>query len=82
MVELVLSLGFAAAATFSEYPVFVRPGSRVEAIIDRGTINELIVRCDRGSGILSYSKIEKLYCTPDHRCTRGRDTAIRRLCNP
>ena len=80
MIRSALVLGFVSAATFSDYPGFLQPGTRVEAIVDRGPVSELVVRCDRGTGILSYSKIEKVYCTPDHRCGRGLDAAIGRLC--
>lgn len=80
MIAVVLSLGVVAAASFTEYPSFVRPGALVEAIVDRGPIKELIVRCKDGTGILSYSKIEKTYCTPDWRCGPGLDRAIGRLC--
>lgn len=80
MIEAVFSLGVVAAAAFTDYPVFVRPGARVEAVVDRGPIKELIVRCPNGTGILSYSKIERTYCTPDWRCGSGLDRAIGRLC--
>lgn len=80
MLGAALSLGVLAAASFTEYPAFVRPGVRVEAVVDRGPIRELIVRCRNGTGILSYSKIERTYCTPDWRCAPGLDRAISRLC--
>lgn len=80
MIGSVLSLGLVAAASFIEYPAFVKPGARVEAIVDRGLIKELIVRCPQGTGILSYSKVERTYCTPDWRCAPGLDRAIARLC--
>lgn len=80
MVGAVFSIGVAAAAAFIEYPVFVQPDAQVEAVVDRGPIKELIVRCPRGSGILSYSKIERTFCTPDWRCGPGLEDAIGRLC--
>jgi len=72
--------GVFAAASFTTYPAFDRPGSRVEAVIDRGPILEMVVRCAGGTGILSFSKIDRKYCTPDQRCAAGLGTAISRLC--
>jgi hypothetical protein len=43
----------------------------IEAQIDRGPIVELIVKCPKGVAIISYSKIEKLYCSPRFRCRRA-----------
>lgn len=80
MFGVVLSLSTVAAASFTDYPAFVRPGVRIEAVVDRGPIAELIVRCPRGTGILSYSKVERTFCTPDWRCGQGLDRAIGRLC--
>lgn len=80
MVSIYGSASLFAAVAFNTYPAFDNPGSRVEAVIDRGPILELVVRCSGGTGILSFSKVDKKYCTPDHRCTAGLQTAIGRLC--
>lgn len=53
----------------------------VEAVTDRGPIYELIVRCPNGTAIMSYSKIERLYCSPRHACSPSRDETIRRSCS-
>jgi hypothetical protein len=68
------------ASTFTIYPPPEGPRPRIEAITDRGPILEMIVHCRKGTGILSYSKIERLYCSP-RGCSRNRDTAIVRLCS-
>jgi hypothetical protein len=67
-------------ANFTAYPGFGDRGiatprkaeqsGRVEATIDRGPIVELIVRCQSGTAIISYSKVERLFCSPKHSCNR------------
>jgi hypothetical protein len=77
-------LGAAAQASttkpFTLYPAFRGDRGAIEAATDKGLIVELIVRCEQGSGILTYSKVEDLYCGPKHRCTSSRKRAIERLC--
>lgn len=73
-------LTYGLAASFTEYPVFVNPNAVVEAYTDRGPIIELIVKCPRGTGILSYSKIEGLYCSSKNVCFRGLRPAVRDTC--
>lgn len=73
-------LAAAAAGTFTDYPVFLKPQARIEAVLDRGPIAELIVKCPEGTGILSYSKVERVYCTPVRGCTPDLKTAIVRTC--
>lgn len=68
------------ASTFTTYQVFVHPGAIVETLIDKGLTVEMIVKCPDGAGIITFSKVEKLYCTPDTSCHRGIRPAIRRLC--
>lgn len=66
---------------FITYAPSGAPLPRTEAVIDRGPILELIVQCRKGTGILSYSKLERLYCGPKGNCSRNRDLAISRLCS-
>lgn len=68
------------ASIFSDYPAFLKKGDPVEAYIDRGAIIELIVRCPVGTGIMSYSKIERLYCSSKHNCSNGLHTAVEDTC--
>lgn len=69
------------ASTFTAYQAFVQPGATVETLIDKSLIVEMIVRCPDGAGILTYSKFEKRYCTPDFTCYRSIGPAIAHLCN-
>ena len=60
-----------ARASFTAYPAFgdnAPAPSQVEAIVDKGLILHIIVRCRTGSAIVTYSKAERLYCTPRHAC--------------
>jgi hypothetical protein len=52
----------------------------VEAAIDRGPIYELVVRCNPGTAIISYSKVDKLFCTPKHGCLQELAPAVSRAC--
>jgi len=77
----------ATAASMTTYPGYLRQHpagagatARVEAIVHRGPISELIVRCPRGTAIISYSKMERLYCIPRGGCGASLDEAVRRAC--
>lgn len=65
---------------FSDYPAFLGRGGIVEAYTDRGPIVELIIRCPVGTGIMSYSKIERLYCSSKHNCSPALRTAAEDTC--
>ncbi len=75
----VLALAF-LTANFTAYPGFGDRGiatprkaerdARVEATTDKGPIVELIIRCPQGTAIISYSKLERLYCGPKSTCNR------------
>lgn len=65
---------------FTYYPGFVLERSVVEAATDKGLMVELIVRCSSGVGIVTYSKAERLYCGPDHRCGSKLKPVVARLC--
>lgn len=68
------------ASTFTIYAPSSKQLPHIEALTDRGPIVEMIVRCRVGTAIVSYSKIEKLYCGPRGACSRDRDAVIARLC--
>lgn len=77
------SLILAATATttiFSDYPGFVDPTAAVEAYFDRGPILELIIKCPEGTGIVSYSKIERLFCSSKRDCFASLKSASKRTC--
>jgi hypothetical protein len=76
-----MGLLLAAATTgFIYYPGFVEPGQRVEALIDKGPIVEMIVRCRTGTGIVAVSKYEGLFCAPDFTCYSTLKPALARTC--
>ena len=68
------------AGTFTIYSGADSQDGRVEAVTDRGPILELIVRCRNGTAIISYSKIERLYCDPRLSCSPSKDSIIRSAC--
>lgn len=79
-----MSTPVAAAVLASAFTVYLPPQSgtpRIEAITSRGVMLEMIVRCRRGTAIISYSKVERLYCDPRHRCGPDRAAAMRRACS-
>jgi hypothetical protein len=53
---------------------------RIEATIDKGPIVEIIIRCRDGSAIISYSKIERLYCSPRMRCVKSLEATVTETC--
>ena len=69
------------AANLTLYPGLVDRGARIEAMVDRGPIVELIIRCHKGTAIVSFSKVDKRYCDPHLRCARRLKTIVRRSCN-
>ena len=74
------ALGLAAAAIFSDYPAFLKKGGVVEAYTDRGPIVEMIVRCPTGTGIISYSKVEQLFCSSKMHCFGRLQPAVAETC--
>jgi hypothetical protein len=75
-----LLLAATVAAGFSNYPSFVEPNQRIEALIDKGPIIEAIVRCETGTGIIAISKYEGFFCTADFTCFKTLKPAIARTC--
>ncbi|MBU2582410.1 MAG: hypothetical protein KJ622_11895 [Alphaproteobacteria bacterium] len=68
------------ASTFTAYQAFVHPGATVETLIDKGLIVEMIIKCPDGAGIITYSRVERVYCTPDYSCHGAITHAIEHLC--
>ena len=84
---LVLSvLAVPAHAGFRAYPGFLDPYAKVEMVHDKGLMMEITVRCRRKAngaispGILSYSKVERLFCSSKGRCTTSPVRAARDTC--
>ena len=70
----------AFAGTFTLYTGPAAPDPRIKAITQRGAIYELIINCDPGSAIATYSPAEWLYCTPALRCDRDRRRVVSASC--
>ena len=75
----------AQAEGFRTYPGFVDRNGTVEMVHDKGLMLELHVRCDIrrgkvGAGIMTYSKVERLFCSSRHRCSRDPIRALRDTC--
>ena len=71
LASVTLMSAFATYPAFGDRPPVVpRAGAapRIEATIDKGPILEMHVRCRRGAAIISYSKVERVYCSPQGRC--------------
>ena len=84
---LVLAASLAPAhAGFRAYPGFLDPYAKVEMVHDKGLMMEIVVRCRRKAngaispGILSYSKVERLFCSSKGRCTTSAQRAARDTC--
>ncbi len=65
---------------FRYYPSFVQQEAVIETAHDKGLMVEFVVSCPVGWGIITLSKVENLYCLPDHSCTGNMRSAIGRLC--
>jgi hypothetical protein len=76
--------GFLAAAVtlLNYYPGFTDVDSRIEAVIDRGLVAELVVRCEPGTAIIAASMVDQTYCTPKFACYAKLDRAISESCHP
>ena len=86
-VSFLLLTSAASAQNFSRYPGFLDPDATVEMTTDKGLILEIVLRCEFKSdgqiapGIMTYSKIEKLYCSSKNRCFRHVDDAVEDTCS-
>ena len=82
--SLIVAANFTAYQTFGDRGITIPRAAgnqpRIEATTDRGLIVEMIVRCPQGSAIISYSKIERLFCDPQHKCSTDRAVVIKRTC--
>lgn len=76
-----LMLAVVLATSFTTYNFDRGSLPRIEAVTDRGPILELIVHCQSGTAIITYSKIEQIFCGPTGGCDPDRRTVIERNCN-
>ena len=87
---MILALATAGFTTYPGFgdtasPVMPRPTTsipalKIEALVDRGPIVEMIIRCGAHTAIISYSKVEKLYCTPKMACNSALDKTLAATC--
>ena len=82
----IASSTFASAADFRQYPGFKDKDAFVEMTNDMGLIVEITLRCGRRAngkiraGIMTYSKVERLYCSSKNRCYRDAVKAADQTC--
>lgn len=72
-------------ARFTVYPAFgdrLGPGfgEHAEVITSKGLLVEVTVRCGAGIAVVTFSEVERLYCSPNGRCSRDLDVAMREVC--
>ena len=76
----------ASAANFTLYPGFTDPDATIEMLTDKGLVVEIVVRCSRRAsgqispGIMTYSKVERLYCSAKNRCFPNATRAYEDTC--
>ncbi|MEM9678176.1 MAG: hypothetical protein AAF890_08975 [Pseudomonadota bacterium] len=76
----------AMAANFTLYPGFTDPKAFVEMTTDKGLIVEIVLRCRRkangqiSSGIMTYSKIDRRFCSSRNRCYMNAERAADETC--
>mgnify|MGYP000318276348 FL=1 len=73
------------ARDFNLYPGFNDRDALVEMTSDKGLIIEIVLRCERQgnkvkSGIMTYSKVEDLFCSSKMRCTPDGNAAADETC--
>ena len=78
------------AVNFTTYPALgdrppaapreVQATAQIEAMVDRGPIVEMIIRCPSGTAIISYSNIERRYCAPNGDCDGDVSRVVTRAC--
>lgn len=75
----------AQARDFILYPGFIDREAFVEMTTDKGLIVEIVLRCERKgnhvkAGIMTYSKVEGLYCSSKWLCTHSAERAADDTC--
>lgn len=75
----------AQASSFNLYPGFNDRDAFVEMTSDKGLIVEIVVRCSREgnkvkAGIMTFSKVDKMFCSSKMRCTKDAVKAADETC--
>ena len=73
------------ASNFNHYPGFLNRDSFIEMTSDKGLIVEFVLRCSREgnkvkAGIMTFSKVDRMYCSSKMRCTRDIIEAVDDTC--
>jgi hypothetical protein len=85
----IIAIGLSIATStvpYVEYPSLnarptVNDRARVEAVTDLGPVQELIVKCPAaGTAIISYSKIDKMFCGAGNQCSVSLPIMVRKVC--
>ena len=61
---------------FRYYPGFRNSEAVNKLAHNKGLTIEIIIRCPVGTGIINWSEVKRLYCLPDHSCTRCLEAAL------
>jgi hypothetical protein len=76
-----------SVTSFTSYPAFgdetpapPKLNPRIEAVTDKGPILEMIIKCPKGTAIISFSKIDKKYCSPHMFCDTTLGTVLAASC--
>ncbi|MEP1208508.1 MAG: hypothetical protein ABJM29_10975 [Rhizobiaceae bacterium] len=82
---LLTLLAPAQAGNFNLYPGFYDRDTFVEMTSDKGLIIEIVLRCERQgnrvkAGIMTYSKVEGLFCSSKMLCTSDAEKAADDTC--
>lgn len=80
MYEVAAIMLAATSTPFTNYPPVRTAPPRIEAVTDRGPLLEMIVRCPTGTAIITYSKIERVFCGAKGGCSADRHDVIGRVC--
>jgi len=78
--NMLLLASIGAANIFTVYPGFVEPKNPIQMVTDQGPVLEIVIACRPGEGIISFSKIEKVFCVPGATCYSRLRPAITHLC--
>lgn len=80
----IIAAGFVAYPSTGDRGIATPPAAarehRIEMTHDKGLIVEMVVRCARGVSIISYSKVDRMYCSPRLECRRDLAAVIARSC--
>ena len=83
---ILLTATAVSAKSLSLYPGFIDEDAVVEMTTDKGLIVEIVLRCHRkadgkvSAGIMTYSKVEKVFCSSKLRCFADAERAFDDTC--